>query len=43
MIKLSIVTITLNDVATIEQTIKSVVDQNYSNQIFHDAKDIIQA
>jgi len=33
MIKLSIVTITFNDVATIEQTIKSVVDQNYSNQI----------
>ena len=31
MIKLSIVTVTLNDVATIEQTIKSVVDQNYSN------------
>lgn len=31
MIKLSIVTITLNDVKTIEQTIKSVIDQNYTN------------
>ena len=31
MIKLSIITITLNNVKTIEQTIKSVIDQNYSN------------
>ena len=31
MIKLSVVTITLNDVKTIEKTIKSVIDQNYSN------------
>ena len=31
MIKLSIITITLNNFKTIEQTIKSVVDQNYSN------------
>ena len=31
MIKLSIITITLNDVQTIEQTIQSVLNQNYSN------------
>ena len=31
MIKLSIITITLNNFETIEQTIKSVLDQNYSN------------
>ena len=29
MIKLSIVTITFNDVGTIEKTIKSVLNQNY--------------
>ena len=31
MVKLSIVTITLNDVLTIEQTVQSVLNQNYSN------------
>ena len=31
MIKLSIVTVTLNNSKTIEQTIKSVIDQNYPN------------
>ena len=29
MIKFSIVTITLNDFETIEQTIKSIINQNY--------------
>ena len=31
MVKLSIITITLNDVGTIEQTINSILNQNYSN------------
>ena len=31
MVKITIVTVTLNNVKTIEQTIKSVLNQNYSN------------
>ena len=31
MLKISIITVTFNNVKTIEQTIKSVLDQNYSN------------
>jgi len=31
MLKISIITVTFNNVKTIEQTIKSILDQNYSN------------